>query len=523
MKVHTADSTEISVRTDRQRQFFNPVAMRELVNSIKIFGQIQPGLCTKIEDKIQLIVGERRLRACEEIGIPFSFTLKEEITDPALLEKVQLEENLIREDLDWKEEVQAKKRIFELLKEKDSKQNLETVSDYLGMAKGALSEDITLAVWIKENEEVEAAPNKTTAKKIVKRYADSIKRDSALKESFEKIETKIQLKIPEPIEEEDSAEDWEERKEKKKAEELSFLEKQYLFYDSCCVLGDMEDKLESFPDNHFDIIFFDPPWGVEYDKNQEAAENQKRYEDSKTNFLEKFPERLKLLYEKMAEDSHIYIFFGIVNYAFVFEAIEKVGFKFSSIPLIWSKFGACRTRSAQWEYGRAYEPIAFARKGSKKLKLPPIGNVITTPEPTPTLKNIHSSAKHPEIYRKLLLQSAYPGDKVLDPMAGSGMMGVAAESLRTELNLDWLQIEIDEDYRNLQFYNLTKGYNQLTLMEVVGKADGKADFRSLEIGSENWKTFWNNNPDKQDEMLKWRLTSESDKVVGRADGREEVC
>lgn len=515
-KVYSLDPSKIFVSGNRQRQIFNSKEMAKLINSIKDLNQLQPGICRLNGKKVELIFGERRLRACEEIGIPFQFILDKDVKDPLLLERMELEENLIREDLEWKEEVRAKKRIFDILKASDSRQTVETVGNYLGVGKGTLSEDISLAIWIEENEEVAGAQNKTTAKKIAKRLTVVVTRDEALEESFEKTKAKTIRILKEKGESNGGSE--EEIEEKP---DLSFEESKLLMYDSQCILGKMEDKLLDFPSNHFDLVFFDPPWGVEYDQSQEDAESQKKYEDSEEKFLESFPKQLKLLYERMAENSHLYIFFGIVNHNFVYDCIEGAGFKTSRIPLIWYKLGACRTRAPEWEYGRAYEPIAFARKGTKKLNFPPSANVIPTPQPTVSLKDIHPSTKHPEIYRKLLLQSGFPGDKVLDPMAGSGMLAVAAEDIRGTLNLEWTQIEMDEDYRNLQIFNLTKGYDQLTQKESSEpepSAEERAktwaethpkvkiaeDFEGLSPGSEEWANFWKTHPEKHEEMLKWR-------------------
>lgn len=525
-KIYSTDPSKIFVDPNRQRQLFNRKGMAELINSIKDLGLIQPVICRKNkEDQIELVVGERRLRACEEIGINLQFILIEEIEEPTFLERVQLEENLVREDLEWKEEVRAKKRIFDILKASDSRQTVETVGNYLGVGKGTLSEDISLAIWIEENEEVAGAPNKTTAKKIAKRLFVVTKRDEALEESIEKSKAKTVKILRDGMSKEGMSEkeiDSQIQVQASKESILSLEESRILLYDSQCILGKMEEKLLDFPNKHFDLVFFDPPWGVKYDQSQKDAKSQKKYEDSEKSFIESFPQQLKLLYEKMSEDSHIYIFFGIVNHNFVYDCIEAAEFKTSRIPLIWHKLGACRTRAPEWEYGRSYEPIAFARKGTKKLNFPPLGNVIPTSQPTTSLKDIHPSAKHPEIYRKLLLQSGFPGDKVLDPMAGSGMMAVAAENLRGKLDLDWTQIEMDEDYRNLEVFNLTKGYDQLTRNQPSESSESSSeeraeawvkahpkqeiakDYHTLEPGSVEWKDFWNQHPEKQKEMLKWR-------------------
>ena len=279
-KIYSIDPTKIYTLPNRHRQIFNPKKLAELVNSIKNIGQIQLGVCRLNGKRVELVVGERRLRACEEIGIDFKFILEEEIKDPLLLERIQLEENLVREDLEWKEEIRAKQRIFNILKESDSSQTVQSVADYLGIGKSILSEDISLAIWVNENEEVASAPNKTTAKKIIKRLVTTIVRDEALEESLEKTKAKTMKLLTERQEEE-----IEKGKEPTPIEELTLDETKILMYDSKCLLGDMEEKLESFPDKHFDLVFFDPPWGVEYDKNQEGTENQKKFSDLTADFV----------------------------------------------------------------------------------------------------------------------------------------------------------------------------------------------------------------------------------------------
>jgi len=524
-KVYEIEPTNIYAAGDRQRQIFNPKDMSILINSIKTVGQIQPGVCFKnAEGKIEVLVGERRLRACETIGIPYKFILKEEVTDKYILERIQLEENLIRESLTWQEEIFALEKIQLLLAKTEGYKTLQETSDYLGISKTMLSEDIQLAAWIREVPEVAAAPNKTTAKKMVKQLATSFNRDVALEKSFEEIQEKksqefdresIRQKLAnynethpeEPLEEKEFIK----RKhipEQESKSNLSFQEERMLEYDRRCILGTMEKQLSKFPNGHFNLVFFDPPWGVNYDKSQKGAEYQKKYEDSKQKFLDEFPARLQMIYDKMAKDSHIYIFFGIVNHSFIYDSIEACGFKTSRMPLFWHKLGAHRTRVPEWEYGRCYEAIAFARKGLKKLQGSPIADIIPTPQPTPRIKDIHPSAKHPEIYKILLEKSAYPGDKVLDPMGGSGMMGVAADELRLTHNLDWTQIEMDKDYRNLQIFNLVKGYYHFTLNTInleTPTEDLETDFHKIPVGSDKWKQFWKANPEQQDEMLEWKM------------------
>ena len=159
----------------------------------------------------------------------------------------------------------------------------------------------------------------------------------------------------------------------------------------------------------------------------------------------------------MATNSHLYCFFAIREHEFVYDTLEKVGFKVDRIPLIWYKTGQHVTRTPRVTFGRAYEPIAFARKGNKLLKTPTSNHLETSKAPR-VLSEVHPTAKHPDIYKKLLDASADVGDKIFDPMSGTGAMGLAAETLRQELKLEWLMIEEQPEFNILQKSLLSEGY-----------------------------------------------------------------
>ena len=251
----------------------------------------------------------------------------------------------------------------------------------------------------------------------------------------------------------------------------------------------------------------------------------------------------------MAENSHLYMFFGIVNYEFVYTSLEAAGFTTNRMPIIWYKQGAHRTRTPDVWPGRSYEPIAYARKGSKILIRKGAPDVAITPAPTPTMKKSHPSAKHPDVYIDLIKRSCIPGDKILDPMCGSGMLGVAAETLRNTHQLDWKMIEEKETFADLALTNVVMGYHHIVNVDItvpeepllpyyicygcyhsgmsttllIDKKSGKQrlcpkcqsgvflkseslseDFKTLEPGSDEWKAYWELYPEKQNDMLIWK-------------------
>jgi hypothetical protein len=180
------------------------------------------------------------------------------------------------------------------------------------------------------------------------------------------------------------------------------------------------------------------------------------------------------------------------------------------MPLIWYKQGAHRTRNPNIWPGRSYEPIAYARKGNKKLIRKGAPDVIITPAPWHTLKKSQPSAKHPDIYLELLKRSAFPGNNILDPMSGSGMVAVAAETMRLTHQLKWTMIEEKENFVNLSLFNLVTGYSQLIAKSSSPSERIEDDFHYLLPASEEWVMYWKAHPEEQEEMLAWRKEIENE-------------
>jgi len=532
-EIFSCQPTEIEVRSDRHRQKFNRKKLDQLATSIQDTGQTQPGVCRiNEEEKLELLVGERRLRACMLLQIPFKYYIKEKIQDPLLLELIQLDENTCREDLAWQEEIQAKARQHAILTEMDKKsavgviggQTIAMTAEHIGVKRSILQEDVTLAGFL-QVPEVGAALNKTTAKKIVKRMIEQVKRQELLSTALattKEIKADEQIPLTEQARAEAKLKEVEKKARQfkigppKETKKESILDKQLIYYNKRCLLGDMEIKLNDLADESFDIVCFDPPWGVEFDKVKVVSPGTKAYEDSWDKFWSSLENWITLIYQKMKPDSHLYMFFGIVSSAFIYDTLHKVGFKTNRMPLIWWKKGAHVTRNPTIWPGRSYEPIAYARKGNKPLAKLGMPDVIETPMPTPTIKDIHPSAKHPKIYKELLLRSAQPADTILDPMAGSGMFGVAAEHLNKTHALNWVQVEVDSDYRNLQLLNLVKGYEEIARNATIKQSESQEapfeqpalpeDFEKLVPGTEDWMRYWKEHPDKQKDMAEWSMT-----------------
>lgn len=514
-KLKSLAADQIVVPPERHRKNFDERKLRELAESFKKVGQIHPGVCRQREDgTYELVAGERRLRACQMAEIPFLFVLKDE-ADMLVLKEIELEENVCREDLTWQEEVDAKYELHKLREaQKERVGQRQTVRDLakeLGVSKALAHEDLELAKFSDRFEEVRNASNKGEAKKIVKRIKKDFARRLALEEALAKEEEAERNEGSEGSEgtaetfAESFGESPQEGQEPRGASAASRaeLEKRRLAAVKKRILaGRMEEQLEAFSDESFDIVLFDPSWGVSLDTVRKKGGGTQSFKDDHEETWANIEGWLNLIYRKMSQDSHLYMFFGIVDHGSVYELLEKVGFTTNWMPLIWYKQGAHTQRQPELWPGRSYEPIAFARKGNKKLAKLGAPDVILTPAPKPRLKDLHPAAKHPDIYLELLKRSGEPGDCVIDPMCGSGMMAVAAEVLQPSHAFNWWMIEKEPSYIALAQSNVLRGYFSLiSSAEAQEPSELPEDFHELEPGTPEWRRYWKAHPEQQEAML----------------------
>ncbi|MEL7624541.1 MAG: ParB/RepB/Spo0J family partition protein [Clostridiales bacterium] len=102
----------VSINPYQPRRVFDEDKLRELTESIKEHGVVQPILVRPFGDGYQLVAGERRLRAARQAGLAEVPALVREMTDHEMME-IALIENIQRQDLDPVEEARAYKRLSE--------------------------------------------------------------------------------------------------------------------------------------------------------------------------------------------------------------------------------------------------------------------------------------------------------------------------------------------------------------------------------------------------------------------------
>ncbi|MEZ4972045.1 MAG: ParB/RepB/Spo0J family partition protein [Cyclobacteriaceae bacterium] len=142
--------TEISVNPYQPRKHFEPEALKELSDSIKVHGIIQPLTVRKLSsNQYQLISGERRFQAAKLAGLKAVPAYVRSADDQQMLE-MALIENIQRENLNPIEIAVSYQRLISEINLKQEElgervgKNRSTVTNYLRLLK--LPPDIQIAL-----------------------------------------------------------------------------------------------------------------------------------------------------------------------------------------------------------------------------------------------------------------------------------------------------------------------------------------------------------------------------------------
>jgi ParB family chromosome partitioning protein len=105
--------SKIKPNAYQPRRNFDEEKLQELVKSIKEHGVVQPIMVRPVsEGRYELVVGERRLRACQRLKLDSIPAVIKELTEQQMIE-IALIENIQRHDLNPVEEARAYKRLME--------------------------------------------------------------------------------------------------------------------------------------------------------------------------------------------------------------------------------------------------------------------------------------------------------------------------------------------------------------------------------------------------------------------------
>lgn len=137
-RVSEIDIKLIDVNPNQPRKNFEPTALKELSDSIKLHGVIQPIIVNKTGERYIIVAGERRFRASKLAGLKTIPAIVKNYTEQQVKE-VSLLENIQREDLNPVEVANAMRELLEIYG-----WTQDVVADRLGKSRSAVANTLRL-------------------------------------------------------------------------------------------------------------------------------------------------------------------------------------------------------------------------------------------------------------------------------------------------------------------------------------------------------------------------------------------
>ncbi len=138
LQVTEVSLDEVVPCSKQPRKTFNEESLKELADSIKEHGLLQPILVRMVDDNYEIIAGERRWRAAKIAGLEFIPALVRDLEDKEVAE-ISLIENLQREDLPVIEEAFAYKNMME-----EYQYTQELLAERIGKSRAHIANTIRL-------------------------------------------------------------------------------------------------------------------------------------------------------------------------------------------------------------------------------------------------------------------------------------------------------------------------------------------------------------------------------------------
>lgn len=381
----------------RQRKKKSPDHIPNLAQSIQTHGLIHPIVITR--DHI-LVAGESRLTAVRDhlgwTNIPVQY--QDEVEEWVLC-GIELEENIGRVDLDWKDKTRAIAKYHELRKAADPTWNQTKTAAAITLAKATVTEHLQVAANL-SNPTVANAVTFDTARNTAKRI-----------------------------------------------EELAFQDTMHTIRDanhahqSPIQIADFHDWAPSYSGPKFTIIHCDFPYGINADDHQgQNSQLHAEYDDDPDIYWELLSTLTLHLDRFCADFAHMFFWFSPKYHHQTWEALQQLeGFKFDPYPLIWlrGENGGIAPDTAR-RPRRIYETAFFGWRGDRKI-IHTKANAFTAPP---------DRTRHPHEKSVVALQHFFEmcvdgNTRLFDPTCGSGSALRAARNLGAR---DILGLESNPEY-----------------------------------------------------------------------------
>lgn len=401
--------SSITIAPERQRKELTGI--EELASSIRTLGLIHPIVITP--DGV-LVAGERRMKAHELLGLTHIFVQYTNDLPREELELLELEENVKRKSLTWKEEVAAVARLHSLKLANDPNWRKADTAEALSVTPTSIFRFLLVADYMAKGEElVINADNLTTAYNICLRKDQraEVKEAEAVDTAMEEI-FGTPFSLPTPM-------------ATRSQPELPMVapSQPRIPYK----LADFREwSTQSYTGAKFNFIHCDFPYGINFDKHNGGATGiLGGYSDTPELYLQCLEALEAICLDRVADSAHI-MFWLSAKIEIVHstrQRLELMGWKINSVPLIWHRNdNAGILPDAQRGPRQVYETCLFGSRGDRKI-VQAVSNLYAHPK----TKDIHASEKPRMMLQHFFRMFVDNSTVMLDPTMGSGNAVLAAE------------------------------------------------------------------------------------------------
>lgn len=430
---------------------------QDLADSILEFGLIHP--CT-VDEQANLIAGGRRFHVMTTIlkwdTIPVSLGNTE--GSMAKLRMMELEENIRRKQMNWKEHIRSIAEVHRLYRKesflKGEKWTKAATGELLGISIGnvqycvevekllldskhpiqnaeGLNDAFRILLKLKEDE---IAKHESTLVKDLqtsggfKQKGATLSIDSLIQGLTKTEDGSVDEKAIEPSV--DVAELIEGLEPDAKAvvlkkDTLIVDVTKYFVNDDCIV--QMTTKMA---EQSIDCIVTDIPYGIDMDMLQQEGQaliDVERVADEHDvdKNVELFHKFFPAAYRVLKENAFCVVWYDLAHHELFQQLGKQAGFKPCRWPLHWVKTHRCKNQSAQYNFTKSVEHAMVFRKGNATLVSPQGTNYWVGGNEDAVAEFGHPFAKPEGLWKWVASAVAPKGSTILDPFMGAGSGPIA--------------------------------------------------------------------------------------------------
>lgn len=408
---------DLKISGDRQRSEVKD--LDRLADSISEFGILEPII---IDENNVLIAGFRRMSAAILLDWAEVPAIRRDDLSELDKKRIELEENIQRQQLTWAEEAKAIAEIDAMRAEIDPNWNRDQTAEVVGKSRRTIFNSIELAKALEDD------PELAEAKTLVG--------------ALQRLGQKKRLAA---------------REAQVKSRKLSGAT-----LTAQIEVGDALDLIRRLPDESIDTIVTNPPFGI----NLTYEGHPELYEDDPEIVVELVEAMVPEMYRVLKPNTWCIVFWDILKLGQLAEWMEDAGFDVNKLPCIWGKPNKTQgtVRDPWGLFIMSYEGFLMAKKGDAVLKEAGRQNLFLydTPEEE---DRVHPVQMSTELCVDLVNLTTLGGELVLDPFAGSGAVGLGA--LHSQGN--FIGFELNPEYARYGNMRLKEG-----LYEIFGSDNDDA-------------------------------------------------